>query len=90
MHAPYQRSLAHIATVPGGRRKGINTFLRSPRQCRKAFEKEAIALAKAFEASHPGFPKPQTLEEREGLRADHPHFATFCDKLDRLAAMWGQ
>ena len=86
---PYARHLAASRT-PGRTKRSPHDFIRSPRQCRRAFEKEALALVKAFEASHPGFPKPQTLEEREGLRANHPHFAKFCAKLDRLAAKWGQ
>jgi len=86
---PYARHLAASRT-PGRTKRSRHDFIRSPRQCRRAFEKEALALVKAFETSHPSFPKPQTLEERERLRADHPHFATFCAKLDRLALKWGQ
>lgn len=86
---PYARHLAASCT-PGRTKRSAHDFIRSPRQCRRAFDKEARALIRAFEARYPGFPKPQTLEEREELCADHPNFAVFCDKLDRLAAKWGQ
>jgi len=88
MNAPYQRNLAHLATVPGGRRKGANAHLRSQRQKARAFGKEADKLARAFWASHPGFPIP-ALEERDALCAAHPDFAALCDKLHALARFWG-
>jgi hypothetical protein len=44
MNVPYQRKLAHLATVPGGSRQGENVFRRSRRQRRKAFEVELKAL----------------------------------------------
>ena len=57
MIAPYQRKLAHLATVPGGSRKGENTFRRSRRQRQKAFEEELDALvleaARKYDAKSP-------------------------------------
>ena len=86
---PYARHLAASST-PGRTKRSPHDFMRTPRQRRKAFEKEAQAIVKAFEASHPGFPKPQTFEERDAACAVHPGFAAFCAKLDRLAGKWGQ
>lgn len=44
MNVPFQRNLAHLATVPGGSRQGENVFRRSRRQRRKAFEAELTTL----------------------------------------------
>ncbi len=90
MHAPHQKrlGLAGIATMNGSRRRGSNSVLRSARQRRKGFEREAGPVIRAFEVRYPDFPKPQTAEERDALRESHPHFATFCDQLDALAAKW--
>ena len=64
-HAPYQLSLAQFATVPGGSRKGSNTFLRSRRQRQKAYELEKtkmiIAAAKKHNAPTPGDMPPDAL-----------------------------
>lgn len=91
MHAPYQQRLSTTGTVSmnGSRKRGTNTALRSARQRRKAFEKEAGTVIRAFEARHPEFPKPQSAGERDNLCASHAHFATFCYQLDGLAAKWG-
>lgn len=91
MHAPHQQrlGLAGLASMNGSRKRGSNTVLRSARQRRKGFEKEAGAVIRAFEARYPDFPKPQTAEERDAMCASHSHFAVFCDQLDALAAKWG-
>lgn len=49
MHTNYQKNLglAGLTTMNGSRKAGRNTMLRSPRQRRKAFEKEQNALIKA-------------------------------------------
>ncbi|MGQ0566724.1 MAG: hypothetical protein ACT4OK_16905 [Gemmobacter sp.] len=60
MHAPYQRNLAHIATAPDSRKRGANTFLRSARQRRLAFEKEMHALVAAAARKH-NAPTPEDL-----------------------------
>jgi hypothetical protein len=91
MHAPHQKrlGLAGIATMNGSRKRGSNTVLRSGRQRRKGFEKEAGPVIRAFETRYPDFPKPQSADERNALCASHAHFAVFCGQLDALAAKWG-
>ena len=49
MHTAYQKNLglAGLATMNGSRKSGRNAMLRSPRQRRKAFERQQDELIKA-------------------------------------------
>lgn len=81
--------LAGIGTMNGGRRKGANAVLRSPRQRRKAYDKEAAQLVVAFRKRHPGVEPSMNEVVNDSLRKSDPAFDTLCRRMEDLADKWG-
>lgn len=80
--------LAGVASMNGGRRKGANAVLRSPRQKRRAHQQEMQAAIRAFERKRPDIVPPQTDEEIERLRKSDRDFAALCRRMEALAEKW--
>lgn len=78
------------AKMGGARSGSFNRCLMSERARRRAFEKEARVLIRAFTQRYPDFQKPERPEDREAACAAHSGFRLFCAKLDALAACYGQ